>query len=94
MRRDYGDFLNSILWILRTGAPSQDLSTAKHLLQAFFQEWVKARTPERILRAMPRDLEQYGGLGLRETFIDGSFTAAKNGVLTLGQPNAERVPRS
>ena len=96
-RRNSRDILDGILWILRTGAPWKDLPARyppRNTCHRRFQEWVKDKTLERILEAIARDLEERGGLDLRETFIDGSFTAAKKGGFALGQPNAERAPRS
>jgi len=49
---------------------------------------------ERVLEAIARYLKEQGGFDLRETFIDGSFAAAKKGPFALGQPRAERAPRS
>ena len=49
---------------------------------------------EHLLETNARDLNERGGLDLRESFIDGSFTAAKKGGFALAQPNAERALKS
>ena len=88
-RRNNREILDGILWIMRTGAPWKDLPTRyppRNTCHRRFQEWVKDKTLERILETIARDLEERGGLDLRETFIDGSFTAAKKGGFALGQP--------
>jgi transposase len=96
-RRNDREILNGILWILRTGAPWKDIPgryPPRNTCHSRFQEWVTNKTLERILEAVARDLEERGGLDLRETFIDGSFTSAKKGGFALGQPNAARAPKS
>jgi transposase len=96
-RRDDRAILDGILWILRTGAPWKDLPARyppRNTCHRRFQEWVRDGTLERVLEAIARDLKERGGLDLRETFIDGSFTAAKKGGFALGQPSAERAPSS
>ena len=95
-RRNNREILDGILWIMRTGAPWKDLPgryPPRNTCHRRFQEWVNDKTLERILKAVACDLEDRGGLDLRETFIDGSFSSAKKGGFALGQPSAERAPR-
>ena len=96
-RRNNRDVLDAILWILRTGAPWKDLPDRyppSPTCHRRFQEWVKSKVFDRILETLARDLKERGKLDLRETFIDGSFAAAKKGAFALGQPNAARAPKS
>ena len=75
--------LNGVLWILRTGAPWQDLP-ARYGSPATghrrFQAWVRTKVLEKVLLAIAQDLKERGGLDLRECFIDGTFAPAKKGL--------------
>lgn len=96
-RQDDRGILNGILWILRTGAPWQDLPgryPSRATCHRRFQAWCNDGVLERILQALARDLMDRGGLDLSETFIDGSFAAAKKGALSLGKPSVAKGPRS
>ena len=78
--RDPRDVLNGVLWILRTGAPWQDLPDRYPSYQTChrrFQRWVDNGTLRGVLKALAADLHARGGLDLSETFIDGSFAAPK-----------------
>ena len=73
-----------MLWILRTGAPWQDLPDRYGAYQTAhrrFQNWVRSGVMERVLLAIAQDLKDRGGLDLRECFIDGTFVPAKKGAL-------------
>src|SRR5476649_1820213 len=77
---------NGILWILRTGAPWQDLPErygAYQTVHRRFQHWRKQGVIEAVLQGLARDLHKRGGLDLSECFVDGSFSAAKKGALKL-----------
>jgi transposase len=74
--------LNGILWILRTGAPWQDLPAQYGPYQTVhrrFQNWVRSKVLEGVLLAVAQDLKDRGGIDLRECFIDGTFVPAKKG---------------
>jgi len=89
--------LNGILWILRTGAPWADLPDRYPPYQTGhrrFQQWVRAGTWRRILRALAADLTERGGFDLREGFIDATFAAAKKGAPASARPSGARGPRS
>ncbi len=89
--------LDAILWILRTGAPWRVLPPeypSRSTCHRRFQQWVRDKTFAGILRALADDLEMRGGLDLQETFIDGSFAAAKKGGSASGQPKKAKAPRS
>ena len=88
---------NGILWILRTGAPWQDLPErygAYQTVHRRFQYWRKQGVIDAVLRGLARDLHERGGLDLRECFLDGSFTAAKKGALKLAKPRGARAVKS
>ena len=89
--------LDGILWILRTGAPWQDLPRrygAPSTVHRRFQSWRKAGVLEAVLRGLARDLHERGGFDLSEGFIDGSFSAAKKGALRSARPSAARASKS
>lgn len=88
---------NGILWILRTGAPWQDLPErygAYQTVHRRFQRWRKQGVVEAVLRGLARDLHERGGLDLSECFLDGSFAAAKKGALALAKPRGARAAKS
>jgi transposase len=89
--------LNGVLWILRTGAPWQDLPDRYGPYQTAhrrFQNWVRSRVIEKILLAMAHHLKEAGGLDLKECFVDGTFVPAKKGGAASGTPSVARGPRS
>jgi transposase len=80
---------NGILWVLRTGAPRQDLPErypSPATCHCRFQAWRKDGVLERILRTLARDLKEQGQLDLTECFIDGFFVVAKKGGRSVGTP--------
>ena len=94
---DRRSVFNGILWILRTGAPWQDLPERYGKYQTVhrrFQNWVRSGVMEQVLLAIAQDLKDRGGLDLRECFIDGTFVPAKKGGVRSGRPNAAKAPRS
>jgi transposase len=96
-RVDDRAIMNGILWILRTGAPWQDLPgryPSRPTCHRRFQSWSRDGTLERILQALAQDLLKRGKLDVRESFIDGSFAAAKKGASSSGKPSAAKGPRS
>ena len=89
--------LNGILWILRTGAPWQDLPPRYGPYQTAhrrFQNWVRSGVIEQLLLALAQHLKEAGGLDLKECFVDGTFVPAKKGGAWLGKPSGARAPRS
>ena len=89
--------LNGVLWILRTGAPWQDLPDrygAYQTVHRRFQNWVRSGVMERVLLAIAQDLKDRGGLDLRECFIDGTFVPAKKGGAAWARPSAGRAAKS
>lgn len=96
-RQDDQQILNGILWICRTGAPWKDMPRRYPPYQTChrrFQEWVKQGIWEEILLRLALDLKRRGKIDLSETYLDGSFAAAKKGALEWERLNGVRVPRS
>lgn len=78
---------NGILWILRTGAPWQDLPErygAYQTVHRRFQNWRQGGVIAAVLQGLARDLHRRGGLDLSECFLDGSFSAARPGGAKVG----------
>jgi transposase len=91
--RDPREVLNGILWKLRTGAPWKDLPDRyppRQTCHRRFQQWRKAGVFQRIIKELAADLQERGGIDIREAFIDGSFVPAKKGaVRSAGQSAAK-----
>ena len=89
--------LNGVLWILRTGAPWQDLPSRYGPYQTAhrrFQQWRESGVLDGVLWALCEDLLARGQLGLDETFIDATFIGAKKGATALVQHAAAKGARS
>ena len=80
--RESREVLDGIFWILRTGAPWQDIPKEFPPYQTChrrFQQWVRSGVFKMLLRILAEDLKERGGLDLSECFIDGTFVTAKKG---------------
>jgi transposase len=89
--------LNGVLWILRTGAPWEDLPPRYGSYQTAhrrFQNWVRSGVMETMLITLAQHLKEAGGLDLKECFVDGTFVPAKKGGAASGKPSGARAPRS
>jgi transposase len=89
--------LNGVLWILRTGAPWQDLPPRYGPYQTVhrrFQNWVRSGALEKVLLAVAEHLQEAGGLDLKECFVDGTFVPAKKGGDRSGRLSVAKAPRS
>ena len=96
-QRDAREVMNGVLWILRTGAPWQDLPERFPPYQTChrrFQNWVRTGVLERVLEALARHLRRTGEFDLSECFIDGSFVGAKKGAVPSARPSGARVRSS
>ena len=94
---DRRKILSGVLWILRTGAPWQDLPPRYGSYQTAhrrFQNWVRSGVMEDLLLALAKHLQDAGGLDLKECFVDGTFVPAKKGGDKSARPNAARAPKS
>jgi transposase len=89
--------LNSVLWILRTGAPWHDLPDRYPPYQTChrrFQQWQRSGLLTRLLQKLAEDLRDRGKLDLSEAFIDASFSGAKKGALVSALQNAVKAAKS
>jgi transposase len=87
------EVLNGMLWVLRTGAPWKDLPDRYPPPQTChrrFQQWTEAGVFRRIIEVLATDLQERGGIDLREAFIDGSFVSAKKGGLPSAGANGAK----
>ena len=96
--KDARDIMNGVLWILRIGAPWNDMPERYPPYQTChrrFQQWVRTGIFEKILQALATDLHDRGGIDLSECFIDGTFIVAKKGGGTkLERPSGAKVRSS
>jgi transposase len=95
--KDTRAVLNGVLWILRTGAPWQDLPKRYPPYQTChrrFQRWQQSGRLTAILRLLLQDLMERGKLDLEEGPIDASFSEAKKGALILVKRSAAKGARS
>ncbi|MEW5773064.1 MAG: IS5 family transposase [Thermodesulfobacteriota bacterium] len=95
--REPRDVVDGVLWILRTGAPWEDLPERfppHQTCRRWLQRWRRDGVFDRILIALAEDLRERGGIDLREAFIDGTFAPAKKGALGLGKPSGAKAARS
>jgi transposase len=88
---------NGILWILRTGAQWREMPNRYPSYQTchrYFQRWSQSGIIFKLLRKLANDLIERGELDVDEGFIDGTFSAAKKGVLELVRQSAAKGARS
>jgi transposase len=81
-RADARKVLDTILWVLRTGAswddvPKEERFVAFQTAHRYLQNWVDEGTFQKIVMALAKEAD----LNLSECFIDGSFIPAKGGAL-------------
>jgi transposase len=95
--RDDREVLNGILWVLRTGAPWQDVPDrypSPATCHRRFEHWVRSGVIAKILHALAADLRDRGKLDLSECFIDATFVGAKKGAFVWAPRSGERVQSS
>jgi len=84
-----------ILWILKTGARwrdlPEDLGVSPSVCWKRLAAWEEQGVWLRLWRAFLSQLDQQGKLDWRETFLDGSFAAAKKGATASAKPSAARA---
>lgn len=91
------EVLNGVLWVLRAGAPWQDMPERYPPYQTChrrFQTWPRAGGLRDNLVALAEDLVERGKLKLDEAFIDGSFVGAKKLAILSALRSAGKGPRS
>ena len=87
--------LDSILWVLKTGAcwddlPRQEGFVAFQTAHRYLQNWADDGTFGRIVQALASEAD----LNLSECFIDGTFVPAKKGAMKSGTGAKARERRS
>ncbi len=76
--------LEGILWVLRSGARWKDMPERFPSYQTChrrFQEWQRSGLLMKALQGIGKKLDSLGRLDIKETFIDGTFSSAKKGVM-------------
>jgi len=89
--------LNGIFWVMRTGAPWQDVPKrygSGSTCYWRFHDWCATGVYEHLLKALAEDLAQRGQLDLSECFIDATFAPAKKGVRGWARPSAAKAAKS
>jgi transposase len=74
--------VDAILWVLRTGAPWNDLPQRyppDSTCHRWFQAWCKNGTLKKLLVVLAKDLRERGGIEDLEGYIDGTYVPAKKG---------------
>lgn len=95
-RKDPRAILSGILWVLRTGAQWKEMPSCYPPYQTchrYFQEWVRQRVFQKILRTLAKEMVKNGTLNLTECFIDGTFASAKKGAPKSERQNAEKAQK-
>lgn len=94
-RKGNRQVLEGILWILKTGARWRDLpkdfGVSASVCWKRLRLWEEQGVWLRLWRAFLCELDQQDKLDWSETFLDGSFAAAKKGALALAKPSVARV---
>lgn len=83
--------VDAILWVLRTGAPWADLPGRYPPYQTchrWFSKWSKAGLMKKLLTMLVAKLRGGGGVDDSESYIDGSYAAAKKGGSCVGKSRA------
>lgn len=81
-RADARKVLDTILWVMRTGAswddvPREERFVAFQTAHRYLQNWIDDGTFQKIVRTLAAEAD----LNLSECFIDGSFIPAKGGAM-------------
>lgn len=87
--------LDSILWVLRTGAswddlPKEERFVAFQTAHRYLQNWVDEGTFQKIVTTLASQAD----VNLSECFIDGSFIPAKGGALKSAMGAKAKALRS
>ncbi len=87
--------LDSILWVMRTGAswddlPKQERFVAFQTAHRYLQNWADDGTFQNIVTALAKEAD----VNLSECFIDGSFIPAKGGALRWATGAKAKAQRS
>jgi transposase len=96
-RADTRRCLEGILWVLRSGARWKDLPRSFPSYVTCwrrFAEWSLSGVWDRAWERLIWQLDERGQVKWNEGFADGSFSAAKKGVIASVLPNAARAASS
>jgi transposase len=96
-RADARRCLEGILWVLRSGARWKDLPRSFPSYVTCwrrFAEWSLSGVWDRAWERLVRQLDEQGQVNWDEGFADGTFSAAKKGVIASVQPSAARAASS
>ena len=86
--------LESILWLLRTGARWRDLPVdgpSPATCWRRLRDWEERGVWEAIWRAFVERLDRQSAVDWSQVFADGSFAPAKKGAPASARPNAARA---
>ncbi len=86
--------LNGILWVVRTGAPWNDVperSPPEQLGHRRFHQWIDAGVFERMLPTLANDVHQRGERDRSACVSDGTVAVAKKGATVWERPRGARV---
>lgn len=96
-RRDLKQALNTIFWLLRTGAPWRDLperygpwQTAYH----WFNRWRRDGTWDRMLEALHIRLDRKGRIDWDLWCVDGTTVRASRAAAGAGKKGAPKSPQT
>ena len=82
-----------ILWILRTGAPWDELPERcgkRSTVHARLKKWAEDGTLEKLWRTFLAQLQEEDHIRWNECFVDGTFFSAKKGASKSARPSAGR----
>lgn len=91
---DFRRVLNGIFWILRTGAPWEDLPErygARSTVHGWFSQWSKDGTFDRILQRLQLRLDGEGHIDWELFAIDGSVVRASRAAAGARKKGARRT---
>lgn len=90
---DDRECLEGILWVLRTGAPWQDVPVDLPSGSSCWRRlylWTSEGCLDQIQQRLVEDLDEMGNLDLSELIVDATFIRAKKGATTLAIPSVAR----
>jgi transposase len=96
-RADARQCLEGILWVLRSGARWKDLPPSFPSYATCwrrFAEWSLSGVWDKASQRLVGRLDEQGLINWDEGFADGTFAAAKKGVIALAPPNAAKAASS
>lgn len=95
--KDKREVLEGILWIVKADARWRDLPKEYPPYQTCsrrFQQWVEAGFYDKIIETLARDLQERGGIDMRECFTRGTLSLAKREGILWAKLNWVKAVRS